>query len=49
MRITAQTRMNGTPSVRQYAILSNRWGDLLCHEEYATNVTRQNSSKKHAK
>ena len=25
--------MNSTPSVRQYDILSNRWGDLLCQEE----------------
>ena len=34
--------MNSTPLVRQYDILSNRWGDLLCQEENQTNDTRQN-------
>ncbi len=34
--------MNCTPFVRQYDILSNRWGDLLCQEENQTNDTRRN-------
>ena len=36
-------RLNCTPFVRQYDILSNRWGDLLCQEENQTNDTRRNS------
>ena len=35
--------LNRTPFVRQYDILSNRWGDLLCQEENQTNDTRRNS------
>ena len=35
--------VNCTPFVRQYDILSNRWGDLLCCEENRTNGTRRNS------
>ena len=35
--------LNCTPFVRQYDILSNRWGDLLCQEENQTNDTRRNS------
>ena len=35
--------LNCTPFVRQYDILSNRWGDLLCREENRTNGTRRNS------
>jgi len=35
--------LNCTPFVRQYDILSNRWGDLLCCEENRTNGTRRNS------
>ena len=37
--------MNSTPFVRQYDILSNRWGDLLCQEENQTNDIRRNSRK----
>ena len=33
--------MNCTPFVRQYDILSNRWGDLLCQEENQTNDTKR--------
>ena len=35
--------MNCTPFVRQYDILSNKWGVLLCQKEYQTNDIRQNS------
>ena len=35
--------MNCTPFVRQYGILSNKWGVLLCQKEYQTNDIRQNS------
>ena len=35
--------MNSTPFVRQYGILSNKWGVLLCQKEYQTNDIRQNS------
>ena len=35
--------LNCTPFVRQYDILSNRWGDLLCQEENQTNDIRRNS------
>lgn len=34
--------VNSTPLVRQYDILSNKWGDLLCQEENPTNDTRRN-------
>ena len=37
--------VNSTPFVRQYDILSNRWGDLLCQEENQTNDIRRNSRK----
>ena len=37
--------MNCTPFVRQYDILSNRWGDLLCQEENQTNDIRRSSRK----
>ena len=37
--------MNCTPFVRQYDILSNKWGVLLCQKEYQTNDIRQNSKK----
>ena len=37
--------MNCTPFVRQYDILSNRWGDLLCQEENRTNDIRRSSRK----
>ena len=36
-------RMNCTPFVRQYGILSNKWGVLLCQKEYQTNDIRRNS------
>ena len=36
--------LNCTPFVRQYDILDNKWGALLCQKEYQTNVTRRNSS-----
>ena len=35
--------VNSTPFVRQYGILSNKWGVLLCQKEYQTNDIRQNS------
>ena len=41
----SQWEMNCTPFVRQYDILSNRWGDLLCQEENRTNDIRRNSRK----
>ena len=31
------------PFVRQYGILSNKWGVLLCQKEYQTNDIRRNS------
>ena len=43
--IPAATLLNCTPFVRQYDILSNRWGDLLCQEENRTNDIRRNSRK----
>ena len=35
--------VNCTPFVRQYGILSNKWGVFLCQKEYQTNDIRQNS------
>ena len=35
--------MNCTPFVRQYDILTNKWGALLCQKGYQTNVIHQNS------
>ena len=35
--------LNSTPFVRQYDILSNKWGVLLCQKEYQTSDIRQNS------
>ena len=35
--------MNCTPFVRQYDILSNRWGDLLCQEESQIKNTTESS------
>ena len=44
MRLAALVIMvNSTPFVRQYGILSNKWGVLLCQKEYQTNDIRQNS------
>ena len=38
-----RSALNCTPPVRQYDILSNKWGVLLCQREYQTNDTRRNS------
>ena len=35
--------LNSTPFVRQYDILFNKWGVLLCQKEYQTNDIRQSS------
>ena len=35
--------VNCTPFVRQYGILSNKWGVLLCQKEYQTNDIRRSS------
>lgn len=35
--------VNSTPLVRQYDILSNKWGVLLCQKEYQTNDIRRSS------
>ena len=37
------SEVNCTPFVRQYDILSNKWGVLLCQKEYRTNDIRRNS------
>ena len=37
--------LNCTPFVRQYDILSNKWGVLLCQKEYQTNDIRRSSRK----
>ena len=34
--------LNCTPFVRQYDILSNKWGVLLCQKEYQTNDIHRN-------
>ena len=39
----ALRQVNCTPFVRQYDILSNKWGVLLCQKEYQTSDIRQNS------
>lgn len=41
--------LNCTPFVRQYDILNNKWGALLCQKEYQTNVIHQNSRNKSSK
>ena len=33
--------MNCTPFVRQYDILDNKWGALLCQKEYQTNAVHR--------
>ena len=38
-----QQDVNCTPFVRQYDILNNKWGALLCRKEYQTNAIHQNS------
>ena len=40
---TCDQYVNCTPFVRQYDILSNKWGVLLCQKEYQTNDIRRNS------
>ena len=35
--------VNSTPFVRQYDILSNKWGVLLCQKECQTNDIRRSS------
>ena len=40
---SAAKALNCTPFVRQYGILSNKWGVLLCQKEYQTNDIRRNS------
>ena len=35
--------LNSPPFVRQYGILNNKWGVLLCRKEYQTNAIHQNS------
>ncbi len=35
--------VNCTPFVRQYDILSNKWGVLLCQKEYQINDIRRSS------
>ena len=37
--------LNSTPFVRQYDILFNKWGVLLCQKEYQTNDIRRSSRK----
>ena len=37
--------VNSTPFIRQYDILSNKWGVLLCQKEYQTNDIRRSSRK----
>ena len=39
----ALAAVNCTPFVRQYDILNNKWGALLCRKEYQTNAIHQNS------
>lgn len=49
MKLEAMKRKAGSPSVnctpfvRQYDILNNKWGALLCRKEYQTNAIHQNS------
>ena len=35
--------LNSTPFVRQYDILFNKWGVLLCQKEYQTNDIRRST------
>ena len=43
--IPSTLKMNSTPFVRQYGILSNKWGVFLCQKEYQTNDIRRSSRK----
>ena len=38
--------LNSTPIVRQYDILDNKWGVVLCQKENQTKGTQESSSKK---
>ena len=40
---SAAENVNCTPFVRQYDILSNKWGVLLCQKEYQTKDIRRSS------
>ena len=42
-RILFMILVNCTPFVRQYDILSKKWGVLLCQKEYQTNDIRRSS------
>ena len=42
-KIAVYPSLNCTPFVRQYDILSKKWGVLLCQKEYQTNDIRRNS------
>ena len=39
------TNLNCTPFVRQYGILDNKWGDLLCQKENQTRDILQHLRK----
>ena len=41
--------MNCTPFVRQYDILSNKWGVLLCQKEYQTDESSSESTLEQSK
>ena len=43
LRLVPSATLNSTPFVRQYDILFNKWGVLLCQKEYQTNDIRRNS------
>ena len=44
-KLPLEVALNSTPFVRQYDILSNKWGVLLCQKEYQTNDIRRSSRK----
>ena len=43
LRNSAASNLNCTPLLRQYDILSKKWGVLLCQKEYQTNDIRRSS------
>ena len=43
LRNPAASNLKNTPLVRQYIILSNKWGVFICQKEYQTNDIRQSS------
>ena len=45
IELGGESKVNCTPFVRQYDILSNKWGVLLCQKEYQTNGIHQNLNK----